>query len=267
MPPENMVFYEVEHSVDTNHFLFERNTDHSFPLHMHRCYEMVLMQEGEMSMQIDEETYTLTEGDLILVKPNRLHSYKTEEGKHSTSLLCVFSGDLIASINETITKYRLRAMVIHDVPRLYRDVFAHLQTDTDIPTIKGGLYLLCGLFSRLVDDTEEDSFAENSSLIRDMLLFIENHMDTPCTLHELAREVRYSEAYLSRVFMQSVGIPYSEYVRSIKINYACFLLKNTVDSVYTISKKCGYATLSTFSRSFKHITGISPQEYRLRTME
>ncbi len=267
MPPENIVFYEVKHSVDTNHFLFELNTDHSFPLHMHRCYEMVLMLDGEMTMQIDNVTYTLHEGDLTLVKPNRLHSYKTEMGKSSTSLLCVFSGDLIAAINEPITRYRLRSIVIHDIPRLYRDVFLRLQTDTDIPTIKGGLYLLCALFYRLVDDTVEDTFTEDSSLIRDMLLFIENNMDTPCTLHELAKEVRYSEAYLSRVFMQSVGVPYSEYVRSIKINYACFLLKNTVDSVYAISKKCGYATLSTFSRSFKHITGFSPQEYRLRIME
>ena len=42
----NMVFYEIEHGIGTNHFLFERNVDHSFPLHMHGCYEMVLMQEG-----------------------------------------------------------------------------------------------------------------------------------------------------------------------------------------------------------------------------
>lgn len=42
---------------------------------MHRCYEMVLMLEGEMNIQIDKETYNLTAGDLILIKPNRLHSY------------------------------------------------------------------------------------------------------------------------------------------------------------------------------------------------
>ena len=98
----NMVFYEIEHGISANHFFYERNTDHSFPLHMHRSYEMVLVLQGEMNMQIDKETYHLREKDLILVKPHRIHSYETEAGKSNETLLCVFSGDLIAAISEAV---------------------------------------------------------------------------------------------------------------------------------------------------------------------
>ena len=100
----NMAFYEIEHGANTNHFLYEQNTDHSFPPHIHRCYEMVLMLEGEMHMQVGKRLYTLREGDLILVKPHRVHSYHTADGSHSRCLLCVFSGDLIAAINEAIKR-------------------------------------------------------------------------------------------------------------------------------------------------------------------
>lgn len=263
----NIVFYELEHGVSTNHFLFERNTNHSFPLHMHRCYEMVLMLDGEMSMQIDKDEYLLHAGDLILVKPNRVHSYRTDSGKKSTCLLCVFSGDLISAINEPLTRYRLRSTVIHGISALHRDLFASMQENSDLATIKGFLYLFCAFFYRELNEEFEDVFGEDSDLLQNMFAYIENHVDRPCTLHELARELKYNESYLSRMFMCHVGIPFSEYVRSIKINNACYLLRNTSNSVCDVSMKCGYATQSSFNRSFKQLVGMSPSEYRIKNNE
>ena len=104
-----IVFYEIEHGIGTNHFLYERNTNHSFPLHMHRCYEMVLMLEGEMCMQVEEQHYRLKAGDLLLVKPHRIHDYETEVGKSGVCLLCVFSDDLIAAVSGSLKESELQA--------------------------------------------------------------------------------------------------------------------------------------------------------------
>ena len=216
----NIVFYEIEHGVSSNHFLLERNTNHSFPLHMHRCYEMVLMLEGEMKMQIDKEVYFLEAGDLILVKPNRLHSYETQPNKSGICLLCVFSADLIAAISEPISKYRLHTVILHDVPMLYRDVFAQMKTNSDMPTVKGFLYLLCALFYRQVDYTTEDVSPLDTTLLHEMFMYIENN--------------------------------------------ACYLLKNTDKSVFTVAMECGYATQSSFNRSFKQLIGLNPNEYRTK---
>ena len=87
-------------------------------------------------------------------------------------------------------------------------------------------------------------------------------MNNPCTLYQLAKELKYNESYLSRVFLKSVGISFSEYVRNIKINHACYLLRNTKESVYSIAMKCGYATQSSFCRCFKQLVGVTPHEYR-----
>lgn len=260
----NMAFYEIEHGVSANHFLYEQNTDHSFPLHIHRCYEMVLMQEGEMTMQVGDRQYVLRKGDLILVKPHRLHSYFTEEGKRSRCLLCVFSGDLIAAINEPLSKYRLRSEVLHEIPAGYGDLFASLQDHRDLPTVKGFLYLFCALFHRELMQDQEDRDFEDGDLCHAMLAYVEKNKDKPCTLHDLAKELTYNESHLSRIFTKNVGISFSDYVRSIKINTACHLLTNTDESVFLISVKCGYATQSSFNRSFKQITGMTPNQYRAR---
>ena len=57
---------------------------------------------------------------------------------------------------------------------------------------------------------------------------------------------------------------YSEYMRNVKINHACYLLQNTDSSISSIAAQCGYTTHSSFNRAFKQITGITPQEYRSR---
>ena len=258
------VFYEIEHGLGTNHFLFERNTDHSFPMHMHRCYEMVLMLDGEMTMQIDKSTYALKAGDLILVKPYRIHSYETQPEKHGTCLLCVYSDDLIAAVSGDLSKYKLRTECLKSIPTLYRDLFLHMQGKTDIASVKGFLYTLCSLFCQEIDYTEEDVFSGNSLILRDIFIYIEKNVEQSCTLHELAKELRYNESYLSRMFLKSVGISYSEYVRNVKIDHACYLLRNTRESVFAIAAQCGYSTHSSFNRCFKQLTGLTPQEYRVQ---
>ena len=155
----NMVFYEIEHGIRSNHFLYERHVDHSFPLHMHRCYEMVLLLNGEMTIQMDKQAYCLHAGDLMLIKPHRIHSYHTQQEKHSECALCIFSGDLIAAITESLTKYRLSSSVLHDTPALYRDLFLDAQKYDDVAQIKGFLYLLCSRFYQQLNTEEEDIFA------------------------------------------------------------------------------------------------------------
>lgn len=260
----NMVFYEIKHGIGSNHFLYERHTNHSFPLHMHRCYEMVFMLDGEMNMQVDNTKYSLKAGDLILVKPHRIHSYETEAGKNGTCLLCVFSDDLIAAISGPISKYKLGSILLHDIPTLYRDIFIHMQGKSDIASIKGFLYALCSLFYLEIDYTEEDTFSGSSQLLGDIFIYIENNIGNSCNLHDLAKEIRYNESYLSRMFLKSVGISYTDYVRNVKMDHACYLLRNTNNSILSIASSCGYMTHSSFNRSFKQLIGMTPQEYRIQ---
>jgi AraC-like DNA-binding protein len=130
--------------------------------------------------------------------------------------------------------------------------------------MKGALYLLCGLFYRALDTSAEEPYGGDSSLLHDMFRFIERNVSTACTLHDMAQELKYNESYLSRLFLKCVGLPYSESVRNIKINHACYLLRNTDESMYSIAKKCGYTTQSSFTRSFRQIIGMVPMEYRAR---
>ena len=95
-----------------------------------------------------------------------------------------------------------------------------------------------------------------------MFEYVEQHKETSCTLGDLSKALEYSPVYLSRFFHENTGMPYHEYARMVKMNHACYLLKNTGESILDISLQCGYASLSSFNRSFKQLVGENPTEYR-----
>lgn len=256
------LLYEIEHGIGTGHFMLYERENHIFPMHMHRCYEFVLMLSGQMHMQIEKQLYCLKEGDLVLVKPNQLHRYDTPDDCLGKCIICVFSGDLIAAVSDALLTYKLPSSVITHVPRFYRDMFLSMEENKDIATVKGFLYTMCGLFYQILDFNTEENIAKDSILLRDIFIYLENHMSEPCTLKSIAESLCYHPAYISRYFAQAVGVPYYSYVQAIKVDRACYLLVNTSDNILSIAIQCGFSTLSSFNRTFRIIKGITPREYR-----
>ena len=260
------LLYEIEHGMGTGHFMLYERDNHVFPLHMHRCYEFVLMVSGEMNMRIEKQEYLLKAGDLVLIKPNRLHSYASPRGGDGKCLICVFSTDLIAAIADSLARYKLPSPLIHNVSAFHRDMFMGMNESKDIATIKGFLYTICGLFYQNIEMGTEDDVAKDTILLRDIFVYLENHISEACTLKGMAEDLGYHPAYISRYFAQTVGIPFYAYVQSVKMDRACYLLINTADSILSIAIQCGFATLSSFNRTFRMTLGMTPREYRQRTV-
>ena len=259
------LLYEIEHGIGTGHFMLYERENHVFPVHMHRCYEFVLMVSGEMNMRIEKQDYLLKEGDIVLIKPNRLHSYDSPRGSGGKCIICVFSQDLIAAISDSLMRYKLPSPLIHHVSVFYREMFEGMNEGKDIATIKGFLYTICGLFYQDLDLNAEDDVSKDTILLRDIFVYLESHMAEPCTLKGMAEKLGYHPTYISRYFSKIVGIPFYEYVQSVKIDRACYLLMNTKDSVLSIAISCGFTTLSSFNRTFRIVKGMTPREYRRTT--
>lgn len=84
----NSAFYELKHEISADYFTVERNSNFSFPLHMHRCYEIILLIEGSMTIILENQEYIIEAGDMILIKPNFVHGLKTD--MTSRHILCIF---------------------------------------------------------------------------------------------------------------------------------------------------------------------------------
>lgn len=92
--------------------------------------------------------------------------------------------------------------------------------------------------------------------------YIENNLDKDLTLNRLAEIGCFNASYLSRIFKQTYGCNISEYIGKGRVELAKHLLRTSNERINEISIKVGYISAQSFTRVFKHLTGISPIEYR-----
>ncbi|MEV4171197.1 AraC family transcriptional regulator [Nonomuraea sp. NPDC049709] len=84
----------------------------------------------------------------------------------------------------------------------------------------------------------------------------------PWTVSELAGVAAVSRSTLAARFKQVVGRGPLEYLTGWRIELAADRLRRGEETVETIARQVGYASVSALSNAFKRITGVSPRDYR-----
>jgi AraC-like DNA-binding protein len=92
--------------------------------------------------------------------------------------------------------------------------------------------------------------------------YISEHIDDKLTLGDVAAAVNVSTFYLCKIFKQSTGMTFTEYVNRQRIQMAKRALLKSDRQVTEIAYDVGYQSLSQFNRSFHKIVGESPSMYR-----
>src|SRR3712207_4644759 len=87
----------------------------------------------------------------------------------------------------------------------------------------------------------------------------------PLDVAALARVAHVSQAHFIRTFRATFGETLHRYLQRRRVERAMFLLRTTDRSVTEICFDVGFASLGTFSRTFRDIVGASPSAYRDRT--
>jgi len=95
--------------------------------------------------------------------------------------------------------------------------------------------------------------------------YIEDHLGEDLSRKSLAQKAYLSEVYLSKQFVKIIGMSIPAYVASRRIKKAKYFLEHSSLPVSKIAIEVGYNNLSYFSKSFRDITGCTPNEYRNAT--
>ena len=117
--------------------------------------------------------------------------------------------------------------------------------------------VLMHTFSRLVGAKRQ-----NDDIIRRVVrLADENFTNPDLSLSTIADELGYNVKYLSRSFKEKMNVGFSQYIRTLRIKHAVFLIEHGVDSVKNIAFLCGFSDPLYFSSVFKETIGVSPKSY------
>jgi AraC-like DNA-binding protein len=87
------------------------------------------------------------------------------------------------------------------------------------------------------------------------------------TLVELAEQFGMSQSAFSRFFRKETGNTFTDFVNRIKISRACQLLMETDLYVSNICYQVGFNNLANFNRRFIAFKGVTPSEFRRKSVE
>jgi len=94
---------------------------------------------------------------------------------------------------------------------------------------------------------------------------IKDHYDQRLTVDQLSQECAMSPASFYRLFRQTMKMTPMQYLDSYRLKQAAQqLLENEKLSV--IAERCGFCDEFHLSRNFKNYYGVSPREYKKRTI-
>lgn len=92
--------------------------------------------------------------------------------------------------------------------------------------------------------------------------FLRQNFSQSLTVEHIAKIAGVHPVHLTRVFRRRHRCTVGEYIRRLRIEFACRQLSKTPNSLSYIALAAGFADQSHFSKSFKTILGLTPAEYR-----
>ena len=98
--------------------------------------------------------------------------------------------------------------------------------------------------------------------VRQALNRINQALELPLSIKELAAEAGLSSSHFRRKFREELGISLGDYLAERRVSAAKRLLEETPSPVAEIARACGYDTIYSFSRFFRKRTGLPPTEWR-----
>lgn len=222
---------------------------------------------GNGEFFLDGERAVLHPEQIVILEPGVRHGYQGLGGDwviHSLG----FDGDACIRI---LTCLKLNRQGIYSLsnPALFR---SHLLMLAQLASASKQQPDLCSkeLYSLLLDLSGNvrrlpmNPVAENSGLIKEIILYLEDHYAEDISLDDLSVQFHKTPEYLCSSFKSVTGETIMHYLRRIRIHHAKVLLMEAPDAgIKEVSVSCGFNSVSYFGRVFKEVTGYTPQGYRL----
>jgi AraC-like DNA-binding protein len=254
------MFYQYQHFGISEYFCKEYGENFSFPNHLHQSFELIMVLSGNMTVTVDNEKYTVSQNEAVLVFPNQLHSLESAECEH---MLVIFSPDIVRAYYTKKTDKVTKNSKFTIPPYLAAQIETIEGTSSKIK-MKAVLYNVCSIFDEATEYLDKKS--GEAELLYKIFEYVEKCYATECTLASLSRELGFSYFYLSRYFSGAVGMSFNTYINRYRISKACYLLANTNLPVLECAYEVGYKSLRSFNRNFKIYTGMTPNQYRTKTV-
>ena len=275
-------YYESIDIKGGQSFITSNEVDISYinKVHWHPFVEILISISDGNEVEINFTRYTLNLNDILIIYPGDLHAIIKCTG---TSLwVAQFSSKMLSIINELSSQMALLTLFPYlkydsssaDCDRIVlilKEFFAAQNVDSHMKEVRMYARLL-NFFERVWQDCIDQ---KNKALpetanpklnmtkkMADVCLYISENYATPLTLDDGAQFMGVSKSYFAHLFKQYTNSTFIDFLTEVRVKRAQSLFLNPGVQIIDIAYDSGFSSLSSFNRSFKNITGLSPSKFR-----
>jgi AraC-like DNA-binding protein/quercetin dioxygenase-like cupin family protein len=265
----------IEHIKEAPMRLIIVSLDASIP-HWHEEYEVIFVLRGGVAVSAERESCELGEGDIMLINPREVHSFR-KNGADNICLILQFSRSVIAEVYEQPFTFRLNTatdVFLHDavkadLRRILSEMglLLHNKPDGYQFALKSGLYAFIGILFRHLkyEKPEQAPAGRTEEYLQDFDVikrYIKQHFKENIDQASIGRALGMSRAKVYRVLRAASESSSRDMTNYYRVERAKHLLKSSHLSISYIATESGFDSVSSFYRVFREMTGASPQEYR-----
>ncbi len=103
---------------------------------------------------------------------------------------------------------------------------------------------------------------DQPGIIRDLLFWLDNNLEKPLSLDNVAAKSGYSKWHLQRMFKYVTGQAIGTYIRKRRLTKAAIALRMTNQPILEIALQYHFDSQQTFTRAFKRQYQLTPAYYR-----
>ena len=245
--------------------------------HLHiNWYELTVILGGKGKIYTNSKTHyvDIAEGDIYLSFPADIHTIESDsENPLKYSFLSfVLEGTPFDEQFKQITQdfYEPEKRIFRDrnisfLLELLLSEFmsvSYKQEEMMSHIFNQILIFTCRKFLYQSQNTLPANISKNEMLCYSIMRYIDANIFQIKNFSDIADYFNYNYSYLSKVFKQTTKITILEYLSKKKLERAKILINEGKLSLTKIAETLNYASIYSFSKSFKYHFGISPTEYK-----
>lgn len=245
--------------------------------HYHEYYEIYYLMSGQRYYYIEDNRYLVKKGSLLFINKYDIHKTVDSVNPNHERIVLYFNDAFIENHHRSSKDILLSPFHLAN-----KQVEFNLQEQSYIEQL---------LFQMIREKENKDLLGRElffESLIMQLLLYAarkaaNSPRKEPQTMHtkmteiihycnenfheslqleDISNQFYISPYYFSRLFKQTTGFTFTEYINTLRIREAQRLLRESSQKMIEISEKVGYSSVSHFNRKFKQVTHMSPMEYK-----
>lgn len=240
--------------------------------HWHQSLELIVVMKGQVDVNVNNDSYRLDAGDLILINSNEVHELKSDD---ATMVALQIKLELLKEVVLDVKKMYFdcnTAKTNHpglfkNIKRIIAQILQHNINASEFIDLKNAslvydlIFELCTHFS---SDEKEASRHPKEGLdrLRRILDLINSRYSEPISLEEVAKQEFLSVPYLSKYFKNKLGLSFSQYLKDLRLHYAVNDLLNESWTIDKIATNNGFPNSRSFVVAFTEKYGELPSIWR-----